>query len=344
VFNTNQRLVGVHSVDLAFGGYASRPNSSDQGRLSAVPFDPDLRRRFEPFAQYDQRALLSDADLAAQWEEAFCNRVGYSPPAAHIVEHQVEGPIGPFRVRVYMPDDGDRSGQPVFVWAHGGGFMAGSIDMVEGDVLSRELATRANVTVVSVDYHLADGSVGYPTLHREVIAAYEWARAHYGGSGSAIVLGGGSAGGNLALAAALELRSTRRPLPERLVLVYPALHREHLFDPDLETEVSTLAMLRLDQRSLDFMFRRYAGAASETALLAPGEADPSGLPRCLVIVDEYDALRSSGERFVAAARAAGVDVDLYLAKGMPHGHLNMTPNVPEVDVSIDLLAKFIRAD
>jgi acetyl esterase/lipase len=306
-----------------------------------MPFDPELRRRFEPFAGHDQRTLLTDPSLGARWDEAFCNREGYSPPAAHVVEHQVDGPIGPFRVRVYEPSDGDRAGRPVFVWAHGGGFMAGSIEMVEGDVLSRELASRHDLTVVSVDYHLADGEVGYPTLHREVVAAYEWARDRF--VGSEVVLGGGSAGGNLALAAALELRSAGRPLPDRLVLVYPALHREHRIAPEVEAELASFSMMQLDQRTLDWMFRMYTGGATETEFVAPGEVDPSGLPRCLVIVDEYDGLRSSGERFVESARAAGVDVELYVARGMPHGHLNMTPNVPEVVVSIDLLAKFIRS-
>jgi hypothetical protein len=27
---------------------------------------------------------------------------------------------------------------------------------------------------------------------------------------------------------------------------------------------------------------------------------------------------------------------------MPHGHHNMTPNVPEVGITLDLLAKFLR--
>ena len=58
----------------------------------------------------------------------------------------------------------------------------------------------------------------------------------------------------------------------------------------------------------------------------------------------YEPFQDEDQRtLLADARAAGVDVDLYLAEGMPHGHLNMTPNVPEVGVSLDRLAKFIRS-
>ena len=304
-----------------------------------MPFDPALRRRFEPFQDEDQRTLLADPARRARWDEAFCHREGYEPPSVRITDHEVEGPIGPFGVRVYRPHE-ESSDRPVFVWVHGGGFVAGSIDMVEGDVLSRELCARGGVTVVSVDYHLAGSGASYPTLHREVVAAFSWARANH--DGAPLALGGGSAGGNLALAAALELRDAGGLVPDRLVLVYPALHREHRIAPEVEAELATLPKhLGLNQKTLDWMFRMYAGDASDTTLLAPGECDLAGLPPCLVIVDEYDGLRSSGERFVADARAAGVDVELYLAEGMPHGHLNMTPRVPEVGESLDRLAKFL---
>jgi acetyl esterase/lipase len=322
-------------------------NQDRPSRLDRMPIDPALRRRFEPFAGYEQRALLADPALARRWEEAFCHTEGYERRPARVAEHHVDGPIGPFRVRTYEPDDeaAEHAPRPVLVWAHGGDFLAGSIDMVEGDVLSREIANRADAVVVSVDYHLAGGAVSYPTLHREVAAAHDWARQRYADA-TAHTLGGGSAGGNLALAAALELRDAARQPPDRLAIVYPALHRDPRIAPDVEAELATLPpMMQVDQRMLDFMFKRYTGDATDvdTALVAPGDGvDLTGLPPCLVLVSEYDGLRSSGERFADAARAAGVDVDLHVAKGMPHGHLNMTPLVPQTDADLDLLAAFVR--
>jgi acetyl esterase/lipase len=317
-----------------------------------MPFDPALRARYAPFLAHDRRALLTDPELQRAWEEAFCQREGYEPPDVPVTDHEVEGPIGPFRVRTYGEAGGGGVAEatgPVLVWAHGGGFFAGSIDMVEGDVLSRELVTRGGpgTVVVAVDYHLANGGdVTYPTLHREVVAAVEWTRRRFPDAAGAgrLALGGGSAGGNLALAAALELRDTGRPLPDRLLIVYPALHRELLVAPDVAAELATLpSSMLVDQRMYDGMFRVYAGAAEDTSLLAPGDVDDlQGLPPCLVILGEYDPMRTSGERFVAGARAAGVEVAEYLARGMPHGHLNMTPNVPEVGATLDVVVPFLR--
>ena len=74
------------------------------------------------------------------------------------------------------------------VWAHGGGFAGGDLDMPEADGVARALAARG-VTVVSVDYALAptppawaeslglpskDG-VHYPAASDDVIAAFRWA-------------------------------------------------------------------------------------------------------------------------------------------------------------------------
>jgi acetyl esterase len=310
-----------------------------------VAFDPALRRRFEPFREHRLSAMLEDAELRAAWDEAFCHSVGYERPTVRVSDHEAEGPIGPFRLRVFQPLDDGRD-RPVLVWVHGGGFVSGGIDTVEGDVASREICVRADAVVVAVDYHLAAGRVRYPTLHREVIAAVEWTRSHaeeLGADPARLTLGGGSAGGNLTVAAAMEMRDLGRELPTRLAIVYPALHRDHLVAADVEAELRTLpAMCRINQAGMDVMFDAYVGEAQDTTYAAPGDCDPAGLPPCLVVVGEYDMLRSSGERFVDAARAAGVDVELYLAEGMPHGHLNMTPLVPETDATLTVLADFVR--
>ena len=57
-------------------------------------------------------------------------------------------------VRVYPPSTGMISNGAGLVWAHGGGFAGGDLDMPEADWVSRALAARG-ITVVSVDYALA---------------------------------------------------------------------------------------------------------------------------------------------------------------------------------------------
>ena len=61
----------------------------------------------------------------------------------------------------------------------------------------------------------------------------------------------------------------------------------------------------------------------------------------LVITSELDDLRPSGDKLVTQLRDAGVDTTAYLATGMPHGHLNRTPSLPEVNRTLQTMAKAI---
>jgi acetyl esterase len=115
-------------------------------------------------------------------------------------------------VRVYPASTADAAARrptPALVWAHGGGFVAGDLDMPEADWVARSLAARG-VAVISIDYRLvaADGSGQYPAASDDVLAAWRWTLEHAGELGidpARTVLGGASAGGNLVAGAVLRL-------------------------------------------------------------------------------------------------------------------------------------------
>ena len=70
----------------------------------------------------------------------------------------IPGPHGDIPLRVY-PATATATGTgaaplPALVWAHGGGFAWGDLDMPEAHWVSQQLAARG-ITVVSVDYRLA---------------------------------------------------------------------------------------------------------------------------------------------------------------------------------------------
>jgi len=93
------------------------------------------------------------------------------------------------------------------VWAHGGGFAAGDLDMPEADWVARSLAARG-VTVVSVDYRLVGDGCRFPAPSDDVIAAWRWTLAHADELGidpGRIAIGGASAGANLVTGAVLRL-------------------------------------------------------------------------------------------------------------------------------------------
>jgi len=114
---------------------------------------------------------------------------------------------------------------PVLVWFHGGGWVWLTVDT--HDRLVRELAAAGGVATVSVDYTLSP-EAKFPQALAEcvgVVRGLAAAAAEWELDASRIVLGGDSAGGNLAFATALALRENGRDTPELagLLGLYPVI-------------------------------------------------------------------------------------------------------------------------
>ncbi|MGQ7787254.1 alpha/beta hydrolase fold domain-containing protein [Nesterenkonia sp. K-15-9-6] len=277
--------------------------------------------------------------------------------AVEAQDHTLAGPHGSLPVRLYrrQPPAAAQPG-PALVWAHGGGFAYGDLEMAEADWVARSLAARG-IPVVSVDYRLAppfealdaadlhqgepETGVRFPVPGEELAAAFDWTRAQaveIGADPERISLGGASAGANLAAGVVLTrlARTTgdddehpARPLPAHLLLAYPTLHAVQpptpadlraLLDADPEAD-------RFGPEPVRRMYENYLGRPAEDAPVAavPGTADVgqlAGHPPTTLATGEVDELRVSAETYAESLRQAGVDVDLRMVPGVRHGHLN----------------------
>ncbi|GAB3995727.1 hypothetical protein GCM10029992_13760 [Glycomyces albus] len=133
----------------------------------------------------------------------------------------IDGPHGPIPVRTYRPADPLNA---ALVWAHGGGFLAGDLDMLEGHMVSMELARRAGAAVVSVDYRLAGDGVRHPVPIDDLHAAWLWWSGQDSFRDLPIAIGGASAGGALATSVAMRVRDRAERTPDSLLLAYPWAH------------------------------------------------------------------------------------------------------------------------
>lgn len=270
----------------------------------------------------------------------------------------LDGPHGPLRVRVYAPAT---PAGPGLVWLHGGGFMAGDLDMPEGDWVARSFAERG-IAVVSVDYSLAPvphewapragsserGGVHYPVALDEVEHAFRWAVDSDLAAGP-WALGGASAGGNLAAGAALRLSQGDGPVPALSVLAYPTLQAVQ-GAPDAALRAALDANPDADRFGPDAvrgMYENYLGGSVDDAPIfaAPGSATAADLerfPATIMINGDTDELRVSGEAFAALLREAGVEVDASTEPGTVHGHLNR-PEEAAATASLDRFAARILA-
>lgn len=142
-------------------------------------------------------------------------------PVAEVADRQIDGRGGAIRLRVYRPDA--TGPPPILVYAHGGGFVFCDLDSHDG--ICRDLANRLPAVVVSVGYRLAPENP-WPAAAEDVYTVTAWAfdnAAVLGGDADRIVVGGDSAGGNLAAVTALMARDRGGPALAGQLLLYPVI-------------------------------------------------------------------------------------------------------------------------
>ena len=266
-----------------------------------------------------------------------------SPSPRTVESGVVQTRAGAVPVRRYRPTGVALAG---LVWAHGGAFLGGDLDMPEADAVARALAARG-IAVVSVDYSLAPVPVGYtyrpiepragvhyPVASEQLGDVFRWATEEVPGVPAGLwALGGASAGGNLAAGAALRLRDEAGPQPAGLLLVYAVLH--YLLPPatdELRAKLGKPASTSPD--GANFLNDNYLGsAATDSPYAFAGGKDLAGLPPFFVLNADVDDLRASGQAFAAELAGAGIDVLQVREPGTAHGYLN-EPGDPGFDRSV----------
>ncbi|WP_105974287.1 alpha/beta hydrolase fold domain-containing protein [Streptomyces geranii] len=306
-----------------------------------MPLDPYLAERLHLIAglTFDD---LADPDALTRFGEFARDPAKWNQPDVAIANTTIPGPHGPVPVRTYTPPG---PGASAVLWVHGGGFLGGDLDMPEAHVVAAELAARASAVVVSVGYRLATEDVHYPVPLDDVHAAWRWFRTDVAADAGLVALGGASAGAALALASALRDRDTALRPADLLLLAYPFAHFPvPALDGATAAEMAGFPpTMRFSPAGIEFMVENYVGRLTDLPRDAlPGAAALHGLPPVHLLLSEYDDLRPSGELLARQLAASGGTVKPYLAVGMPHGHLNRTPALAEVDRSLDFFAEALR--
>ncbi|GCD95944.1 alpha/beta hydrolase [Embleya hyalina] len=260
--------------------------------------------------------------------------------AVHRVEDRtLPGPDGRVPVRVYTPSPA--TPLPVLVFGHGGGWCVCDLDT--HDALCREIAVRAEVLVVSVDYRLAPENP-YPAGPADFYAAASWVAGHaaeIGGDPTRVAVGGDSAGANLATVACLAARDRGGPTFRCQLLAYPGL--DAVSERAGWTEMAHAPMVGAE--TARSMWAAYAaGHDPRDPYLSPLHAsDLSGLPPAIVVAPGYDHGRDDFAAYAVALTKAGVAVDFRPYPGMLHGFLSYFAAVPACSRALDEVCAALRA-
>ncbi|MEP7193558.1 MAG: alpha/beta hydrolase [Actinomycetota bacterium] len=221
-------------------------------------------------------------------------------------------------LRLYRPALDPR---PAVLYLHGGGFVMG--DLESHDDTCRRLAKIADVTVLAVDYRLAPEHAG-PAAVDDAAAAFGWARQrlHELGSdpGAGVALAGDSAGGALAVLAAVRLHSGGMT-PSALLLAYPNADMT-LHGASVSQEGHSFGHEADDLRWLVEQWLSDPDRSDDPEL-SPQHADLTGLPATLLATAEHDPLREEGEALARRLRDLGVEVQHVSYDGLIHGFLGL---------------------
>lgn len=227
--------------------------------------------------------------------------------------------------------------QQVVLYFHGGGYIVGSIDSER--LIAGNIALESHARVLIVGYRLAP-EYPFPAGLDDALTCYRHLIS-IGISPQQIVLCGLSAGGGLATALLLKLKSLNELLPRAGILLSPWL--------DLTgTSPSTTANAKRDSglswRMLAPAVEAYVVGDNDirNPFISPVFADLTGdfLP-LLIQVGDMEILLDDSRQFARIAQDAGHEVKLSIWAGMIHGW-HMYSIIPEARQAIHEISIFIR--
>lgn len=285
---------------------------------AAPPSDPELAELLASLRA--QEVPLEGSDLAEvrlQWASRR-DGVVLSERVTR-TDHRIPGPPGApeVTIRVHRPKDFEGPG-PCIISLHGGGYVGGSL-LSEDAHLDRWCPLLGCVGV-SVEYRLAP-ETPYPGPLEDCYAALAFVTGHAGELGvdpARIGIAGFSAGGGLAAGLALLARDRGELSLAFQLLVYP------MIDDRMVTASSQWDVPSWSPANNAFGWRCYLGALSGSDEVPPYAAaaraqELGGLPRTFICVGTLDGFCDEDIAYAARLIDAGVDTELHVYPGAPHG-------------------------
>ncbi|KAI0458890.1 Alpha/Beta hydrolase protein [Xylaria acuta] len=218
------------------------------------------------------------------------------------------------------------AGRPSLLYVHGGGMVAGSVDIMAAQLA--RLAALSDVQVFGVEYRLAP-EFPAPVPAEDCYAALIWLHAHAAELGldrTRIGIMGDGAGGSLAAATALLARDRGlNPPLKSQILVSPMLDDRAAANWASGGDCPLLAFATLPLQSIRMCWRAYLGpgAGRDNGGISPYAAparmsDLRGLPATYIDVGGLDLFRNECAEFAQRLAEADVQLEFHLLPGVPH--------------------------
>jgi acetyl esterase len=265
---------------------------------------------------------------------------GKPTAVAHVSDLTLETETGALEARFYIPEQ-ESEDNALLMFYHGGGFVVGDLDT--HDEACRLLCKYANIKVLSIAYRLAPEHPA-PAAVEDCVAALKWAKSHAKKldiNPNRIVVGGDSAGGNLATVVSQVTKGTPAA-PILQCLIYPVVDQFNQY----QSHKTLSEGLFLSAKDTHYATKAYIESGELTLahpLVTPMLGDLAGLPPALLITSGYDILRDEAEEYGRRLSALGNKVQHIRVANMGHGFINMTAISKSAKTATIQIGKDLRA-
>jgi acetyl esterase/lipase len=256
-------------------------------------------------------------------------------------DRTLPGPAGHIAYRLYAPAAPAREPAPGFVFFHGGGLVAGSIETHHR--VAAALAQATGCRLISVDYRLAPEHK-FPAAIEDAVAATQYVLANAAQLGidpHRVVVGGDSAGATLAAVVCQHALQNAWPPIAAQCLICPVLDFEEVSPSRREFAQDYL----IDRATLEADLADYV---TDDADLADPRISPlrafhvAGLPMAIIHTAEYDPMRDEGNAYARKLLAAGVVVEHVCHPGMIHNFHAMGALLPQAQLVLSQIGEQVR--
>ena len=233
-----------------------------------------------------------------------------------------ERDIGPCLLYVVKPNGFADNDRRVFLDIHGGAWVLGGGDLCKRTTIA--LANAIGVCAWTVDYRMPP-DYPFPTPLDDCIRAYQVLLDER--HPSEIIVGGTSAGGNLAAALILRARDEGIPLPAAVVFNTGAFDLTGSGDSWLTND----GLDNVLSGSVEPCTELYAGSHDRREpYISPLFGDLTGFPPVILLSGTRDRLLSDNVRMHRALLRAGNEAELHVWEAAGHGgFLGMAPEDAE---------------
>ena len=257
-------------------------------------------------------------------------------------------PVSIFKSDVTMPN------APILYFIHGGGFFAGSTDVV-ADALQL-FVTTTNMIAVGVDYRLAPENP-YPTGHEDCYTVLKWIAKEaesFGGDAKNIFVGGDSAGGNLTLYCSNRSLEDQLNLVRGQLLFYPTVNMGGIKDKYTEFTMDDIAIYPPHDKYIRPGFQMFSSATTSLTDLLGDKADPmtkyltpymdvsKDSPVTFISSGEHDFLTIESLAYAKKLNDLGVETTFTHYNGLGHAYLDHIGNYPQAEDCVADIGEFMR--